>query len=99
MEAHHVGVRELDLSACHVNTLSDKINAVPGLRTSTGKSDQFYFLSFSALWGLSSSTIHLRGRLSTEDSDGVTVGIQHQLPLHRCRCPASDNCRHDTLSH
>jgi len=35
MEAHHVGVRELDLSACHVNTLSDKINAVPGLRTST----------------------------------------------------------------
>lgn len=32
---HHMGVRELDLSACHVNSLSDKINAVPGLRTST----------------------------------------------------------------
>ena len=47
MEAHHVGVRELDLSACHVNTLSDKINAVPGLRTSTGKFDQFFpFLFF-----------------------------------------------------
>ena len=35
---HHMGVRELDLSACHVNSLSDKINAVPGLRTSTGES-------------------------------------------------------------
>ncbi|KAI6785423.1 uncharacterized protein J7T54_007065 [Emericellopsis cladophorae] len=36
-DAHnlHVGVRELDLSACHVNTFSDTINAVPGLKTST----------------------------------------------------------------
>lgn len=34
---HHIGVRELDLSACHVNTFADKINhAVPGLKTSTG---------------------------------------------------------------
>lgn len=32
-----MGVRELDLSDCHVNSLSDKINAVPGLRTSTGE--------------------------------------------------------------
>ena len=33
---HHIGVRELDLSACHVNTFADKINhAVPGLKTST----------------------------------------------------------------
>lgn len=32
-----VAIRELDLSACHANTLSDKINAVPGLKTSTGK--------------------------------------------------------------
>lgn len=34
---HHIGVRELDLSACHPNTFADKINhAVPGLKTSTG---------------------------------------------------------------
>lgn len=42
LDSHHhhhtaMGVRELDLSDCHVNSLSDKINAVPGLRTSTGE--------------------------------------------------------------
>jgi hypothetical protein len=29
-------VRELDLSACSPNSLTDRINAVPGLKTSTG---------------------------------------------------------------
>ena len=37
-DPYHMGIRELDLSACHVNSLSDKINAVPGLKTSTGRS-------------------------------------------------------------
>lgn len=32
-----VGIRELDLTACNPHTLSDKINSVPGLKTSTGK--------------------------------------------------------------
>jgi hypothetical protein len=36
--SQHVGaITELDLSACQPATLVSKINAVPGLRTSTGK--------------------------------------------------------------
>ncbi|KAK3324132.1 acetyltransferase [Cercophora scortea] len=37
--SHHMAstttVTELDLSACHPNTIADRINAVPGLKTST----------------------------------------------------------------
>jgi len=36
--SHHMGVRELDLRACHPNSLTERINAVPGLKTSTGMS-------------------------------------------------------------
>lgn len=43
LDPRQMGVRELDLSDCHVNSLSDKINAVPGLRTSTG--EFFIFIS------------------------------------------------------
>jgi hypothetical protein len=36
--SRHVGaITELDLSACHPNTLVGRINAVPGLKTSAGK--------------------------------------------------------------
>lgn len=31
-------ITELDLSACHPSTIVDRINSVPGLKTSTGKS-------------------------------------------------------------
>ncbi|KAK4191960.1 hypothetical protein QBC35DRAFT_485196 [Podospora australis] len=31
----HTGVTELDLSACHPNSIVDRINAMPGLKTST----------------------------------------------------------------
>jgi hypothetical protein len=48
---HHVGVRELDLSTCHAASFTDKINAVPGLRTSTG------MLAFRLLLVLSCSPI------------------------------------------
>lgn len=34
---HMKGVRELDLSACHQHSITDRINAVPGLRTSAGE--------------------------------------------------------------
>jgi hypothetical protein len=32
-----VGITELNLSTCQSNTLVDRINAVPGLKTSAGK--------------------------------------------------------------
>ena len=43
---HHMAtttvVTELDLSnACHPNTIVDRINAVPGLKTSTGEENIF----------------------------------------------------------
>ncbi len=40
--SQHVGaVAELDLSICQPNTLVDRINAVPGLKTSAGKFESF----------------------------------------------------------
>ena len=44
--SQHVGtVAELDLSICQPNTLVDRINAVPGLKTSAGKLEFFFILS------------------------------------------------------
>jgi len=37
----HMAIKELDLTACHQNTIADRINAVPGLKTSTGKQPRF----------------------------------------------------------
>jgi hypothetical protein len=44
--SHHMSIRELDLSSCHPNTIADKINAVPVLKTSAGKNLTFSFLFF-----------------------------------------------------
>jgi hypothetical protein len=41
-------ITELDLSACHPSTIVDRINAVPGLKTSTGKLAQILFISRTA---------------------------------------------------
>lgn len=46
MEApHHMAIRELDLSAYHPNPLVDRVNAMPGLKTSAGRHPFFPFLS------------------------------------------------------
>lgn len=46
MEApHHMAIRELDLSAYHPNPLVDRVNAMPGLKTSAGR-HPFFSLSF-----------------------------------------------------
>lgn len=53
--SHHMAaVMELDLTACHPNSLVDRLNAMPALKTSAGKIFFFlllyiviFFLSFS----------------------------------------------------
>jgi hypothetical protein len=51
--SRHVGaITELNLSTCQSNTLVDRINAVPGLKTSAGKLwcfFLFFFLPFCTL--------------------------------------------------
>jgi hypothetical protein len=43
----NVPVAELDLGSCSSNSIADRINAVPGLKTSTGMHLVFLFFSLS----------------------------------------------------
>lgn len=46
--SQHVGaITELDLSICQQNTLVDRINAVPGLKTSAGEFEILPLFNFS----------------------------------------------------
>lgn len=47
--SHHMAaVMELDLTACHPNSLVDRLNAMPALKTSAGKKAFFLFVPFSS---------------------------------------------------
>jgi hypothetical protein len=74
--SQHVGaITELDLSICQQNTLVDRINAVPGLKTSAGEFLKFFFLSSFLKRPVSVSEIQCLPRLV----EGVR-GNQRQLP-------------------
>jgi len=50
---HHMAtstITELDLSTCHPNSLANRINAVPGLKSSTGEFFDYFVFSVFTLF-------------------------------------------------
>ncbi|KAJ9148914.1 Acetyltransferase [Pleurostoma richardsiae] len=87
--SHHMAaIRELDLSACHPNSIADRINAVPGLKTSAAF---FTFLRANLALPSSPMSSNVSTPLLEPSAAPATLPPPSPSPLANSHTPAAPN--------